>query len=61
MPILRQIERFLRETNMPRTRFGRLAAGDPRLVDDLRNGREPRAALRTRIEHFMNKYWESHL
>ncbi|WP_406568363.1 hypothetical protein [Alterisphingorhabdus coralli] len=41
---------------MPRTKFGRLAARDPRLVDDMRNGREPRKAMRERIEHFMNRY-----
>lgn len=46
MPLLRLVEIFLRETGMPRTRFGRLSAGDPRLVDDLRRGREPRKALR---------------
>lgn len=58
MPVLRLIEKFLRETGMPRTKFGRLSASDPRLVDDLRNGREPREALRKRIEHFMNTYQE---
>lgn len=56
VPLLRLVEIFLRETGMPRTRFGRLSAGDPRLVDDLRRGREPREALRNRIEHFMNIY-----
>lgn len=40
--LLRQIERFLRETDMPWTKFGRLAAQDPRFVADLRNGRVPR-------------------
>lgn len=54
--ILRQVERFLRATNMPRTRFGRLAVGDPRLVADLRNGREPRPSMERRLEHFMNTY-----
>jgi hypothetical protein len=54
--LIRKIERFLAAHTMPRTRFGRLAAQDPRLVDDLRNGREPRPALETRVEHFMNNY-----
>lgn len=54
--ILRRVERFLRATNMPRTRFGRLAVGDPRLVADLRNGREPRPSMERRLEHFMNTY-----
>lgn len=56
MDLLRKIERFLRLHNMPRTKFGRLAAHDPRLVDDMRNGREPRAAMRKKVEHFMNIY-----
>lgn len=51
-----KIERFLAATGMPVTKFGRMAAGDPRLVGDLRNGREPRAALTSRVEHFMNEY-----
>lgn len=56
MDLLRKIERFLRLHNMPRTKFGRLAAHDPRLVDDMRNGREPRSAMRNKVEHFMNIY-----
>ena len=54
--LIRQIERFLRETGMPWTKFGRLAAHDPRFVEDLRNGRTPRPATQERIEHFMNTY-----
>lgn len=57
--LLRTIEKFLRETEMPATKFGRLAANDPRLVLDLRLGREPRNRLTTRVEHFMNTYTES--
>ncbi|MEM1132625.1 MAG: hypothetical protein AAGH53_06800 [Pseudomonadota bacterium] len=56
MTVLRTVEKFLRRHEMPRTKFGRLAARDPRLVDDMRNGREPRKAMREQIEHFMNKY-----
>jgi hypothetical protein len=57
MPMLiREIEVFLRRTGMPWTRFGRLAAGDPRFVADLRNGRTPRPATVKRVEHFMNIY-----
>ena len=56
--LIRRIERFLRETGMPWTKFGRLAAHDPRFVGDLRNGRTPRAETAERIEHFMNKYRE---
>jgi hypothetical protein len=54
--LIRQIERFLRKTGMPWTKFGRLAAHDPRFVEDLRNGRTPRPATQARIEHFMNTY-----
>ena len=39
--LIRKIEKFIRRTNMPQTKFGRLAAGDPRLVTDLRQGRVP--------------------
>lgn len=39
--LIRRIEHFLRETGMPWTKFGRLAAQDPRFVQDLRNGRTP--------------------
>jgi hypothetical protein len=48
-----KIERFLREGRMAATTFGRLAAGDPRLVHDLRNGREPGDAMIARIENFL--------
>jgi hypothetical protein len=54
--LLRHIEKFLRETGMPRTKFGRLAAGDPRFVGDLRNGREPRAQTEARIARFIHNY-----
>ena len=54
--LMRKIEQFLIRTGMPDTRFGRLAAHDPRLVGDLRNGREARPSLASRIEHFMNTY-----
>ncbi|MCW1427962.1 hypothetical protein [Novosphingobium sp. JCM 18896] len=54
--LLRQIEKFLRDTGMPWTKFGRLAAHDPRFVEDLRNGREPRAATAERITRFMTAY-----
>ena len=56
--LIRRIELFLRETGMPWTKFGRLAAHDPRFVQDLRNGRTPRKATQTRVEHFMNIYRE---
>ena len=57
--LIRTIEKFLREHQMPATRFGRLAANDPRLVLDMRMGREPRFAMQRRVEHFMNKHRET--
>ena len=57
--LISRIERFLRQTGMPWTKFGRLAAHDPRFVEDLRNGRVPRENTERRIEHFMNTYQES--
>lgn len=54
--LLREIEKFLNRTGMPATKFGRLAVSDPRLVLDLRMGREPRRRMVMRVEHFMNKY-----
>ncbi|GAA0330313.1 hypothetical protein GCM10009087_45620 [Sphingomonas oligophenolica] len=53
MSVLRKIERYLKETAMPPTRFGRLAVRDPRLVGDLRNGREPGRRVVARIEAFL--------
>jgi hypothetical protein len=57
--LLRKVERFLAATGMPPTRFGRIVAGDPRFVSDLRRGREPRRALTEHAEHFMNKFKET--
>ena len=56
--LLTLIENFLRDTGMAWTKFGRLATHDPRFVEDLRNGRSPRAATTKRVEHFMNIYRE---
>ena len=60
MTLLREIEKFLHETDMAWTRFGRLAVHDPRFVQDLRNGREPGSHVSQRAEHFMNKWREDH-
>lgn len=56
--LIRKIEKFLRLTGMPPTKFGRLATHDPRFVFDLRMGRMPRSRTETRVEHFMNTYCE---
>lgn len=51
--LLRRIEAYLRATRTPATRFGREAARDPRLVHDLRRGREPGAKLTLRLITFI--------
>lgn len=53
MSLIWKIERFLRVTALPPTKFGRLAINDPRLIDDLRNGRQPRPDTIARIEAFI--------
>lgn len=58
--LIRTIERFLRQTQMPYTVFGRRAVNDPRFVHDLRNGREPREATAARVRAFMDSYAEGH-
>lgn len=57
--LIRRIEKFLRETDMPPTKFGRLAAQDPRFVLDLRNGREPRQLTEVRVDSFIRGYREA--
>ena len=54
--LLQRIESFLKESAMPPSVFGRDAVRDPRLVSDLRGGREPGRRLICRVEHFMNKW-----
>lgn len=51
--LIRSVEKFLRHYQMPATRFGRLAAHDPRFVLDLRLGRIPRERTEARIRAFM--------
>ena len=53
MAILGKVERYLRKHSIPATKFGRLAVRDPRLVGDLRNGRELRAKTLARVEAFL--------
>jgi hypothetical protein len=54
--LLRTIETFLREHAMPATKFGRLAAHDPRFVLDLRMGRTPRRETEVRTRAWMQGY-----
>ena len=54
--LIRSIETFLKQYDMPPTKFGRLAAHDPRFVLDLRMGREPRSGTEARIVGFMRGF-----
>lgn len=54
--LLRTIETFLRTHNLPATKFGRLAAHDPRFVLDLRMGRIPRRDTELRTRAWMQGY-----
>jgi hypothetical protein len=53
MHINRLVERFLREKDLPPTKFGRLAARDPRLVLDMRMGREIGPEMEQKIRQFI--------
>ena len=53
MSVLVKINRYLKRTGMPATTFGRLAVNDPRLVFDLRRGRQPGARTVARVERFI--------
>lgn len=55
MYLLRAIEQHLRHTGTPPTRFGREAVGDPRFVNDLRRGREPRPATEKRVRAYLQR------
>ena len=54
--LIRSVESFLRRHKMAASQFGRHAAQDPRLVTDLRAGREVRPPLDARIRGFMAGY-----
>jgi len=54
--LLREVERFLRTHQMAVTKFGRLAAHDPRFVLDLRMGRIPRAETQARTRKWMEEF-----
>lgn len=54
--LLQRIDRFLAESGLPPSLFGRQAVHDPRLVSDLRNGREAGTRMIARVENFMNNW-----
>jgi hypothetical protein len=51
--LLREVEKFLRQSDVAPTRFGREAVGDPRFVFDLRNGRDPRPTTIARVRAYL--------
>ena len=53
MHLLREVEKFLRRSDIAPTRFGKEAVGDPRFVFDLRNGRDPRPRTIERVRAFL--------
>lgn len=53
MELLYEINDFLRRTRMPATKFGRLAVRDPRLVGDLKRGRQPGSRMSARVRGFI--------
>ncbi len=54
--LLREVEKFLKSSNMPAAKFGREAVKDPRFVFDLRNGREPRPRTVERVRAFLEAF-----
>jgi hypothetical protein len=59
MHLLRRIERHLRQSGTPPTRFGREAVHDPRFVFDLRNGRELRSETAGRVAAYLDMLEQS--
>jgi hypothetical protein len=52
--LLREVEKFLRQSEITPTRFGRDVVGDPRFVFDLRNGRDPRPRTIARVLAYLD-------
>ncbi|HEX2763305.1 MAG TPA: hypothetical protein VHM92_05600 [Allosphingosinicella sp.] len=52
--LLKRINRFLKRSRTPPTRFGRLALRDPQFVFDLRRGRTVRPPTRARLEAYLD-------
>ena len=55
MHLLKRIERYLKESRTPATRFGRLAVRDPRFVHDLRQGRRLRRNTERRVLAYLDR------
>jgi 2,4-dienoyl-CoA reductase-like NADH-dependent reductase (Old Yellow Enzyme family) len=59
MELLRRIERYLKSSGITPTRFGREVVRDPRLVHDLRRGREPGTAMIARVSTYLDSREQS--
>ena len=53
MELLDQIETYLTLSGTKASMFGRQAVGDPRFVQDLREGRRPRRKTQERVRQFL--------
>jgi len=53
MELLNEIETYLSRTGLAASKFGRLAVGDPRFVEDLRSGRRPRRKTLERVSCYL--------
>ncbi len=53
MHIIVRIERFLKKNGLSATSFGRAVARDPRLVHDMRRGREPGHKMLSKLESYL--------
>lgn len=54
MDLRRRVELYLKRTQTAAATFGREAVNDPRLVQDLRNGRELRQKTEKRIHAWLD-------
>ena len=54
--LLRRIERYLRQSGMAASRFGRITARDPRFVADVRGGRRPRRAMVVKVMAWLDRH-----
>jgi 2,4-dienoyl-CoA reductase-like NADH-dependent reductase (Old Yellow Enzyme family) len=53
MYLLKEIEHYLRSSQISAATFGRTVMRDPRFVFDLRNGREPGARTVNRVRAYI--------
>lgn len=51
--LLEQIEQYLVRTKLSPTRFGRIVVRDPRFVEDLRAGRQPRLQTMEKVSAYL--------